>query len=421
MKNIYVLLTLCFVVLSGMTLYAQQKITIYSIDNARQPGGDNGYTLNGGQMSDARSKLLNTNLFGSNGVYPKTISIVDTFSTSGSLKNIASVSGIDLFFFGTFNTHDPSLVQFTTAEIDSLYNWSLRGGKMIIGATAVWPDYDVYPNILDAKWGFNVTLADPTNIFPEPPALNSKLFNGPFGKAVNGIVQGGSIQGYFSHWPFNIVILAGDGKGHPTMYLDCKTLDLLVADADIYTSLGSYSPGASLLTANDTLWANTIAYMDSIDGPPVIIQKGDSLSTGLYNSYQWYLDGNIISGGTSKSIKLTQTGVYSVHVPLACGCSDVSSANFGVTMVGIGEPKSNLSLSIYPNPTAGMLAIQSSSIHEGEKVTIYVLNMLGEIVKMDNLAWNGKTFINTASLTPGIYSIQIKTTNGLSVKKFIKK
>ncbi len=58
---------------------------------------------------------------------------------------------------------------------------------------------------------------------------------------------------------------------------------------------------------------------------PIIIQNGSMLSTSItYSSYQWYLNGNVLSGMSSQTIPITQTGMYSVVVTDSNGCSATS-------------------------------------------------------------------------------------------------
>lgn len=107
-------------------------------------GGDNGYTLNGSHMTSSALKLLRWSNFSLAGTYPKTVSIVNSYGNSNSLAGISNVSGVDLFFFGGFDINSSSLIQFTDAEIDSLYDWSLSGGKMIIyGAASNTPGHNI--------------------------------------------------------------------------------------------------------------------------------------------------------------------------------------------------------------------------------------------------------------------------------------
>jgi hypothetical protein len=81
--------------------------------------------------------------------------------------------------------------------------------------------------------------------------------------------------------------------------------------------------------------------------------------------------------------------------------------------LGIEENTTNL-FSIYPNPTNGMLTINSTSTVS--KITVY--NNLGQLL----LTSEKSNQINISSLSEGIYFVKIKDENGQTeTKKIIKK
>jgi gliding motility-associated-like protein len=301
-----------------------QTINVQSVSTARQTGGDNGYTLNGQWMVDSRSKLLNPSNFGPGGTYPKTINITDGYSTTGSLTQISTVPTNAILFFGVFNLNDASTQPFTDAEIDSVYNWSIKGGKMIICA-----DPNLLPTInyaiLNAKWGFSLTPTSSVSLFPTPAGNASIIFNGPFGN-VPSASEGGSLQGFFNSIPSNSIVLAREAYGNPTLYLDCNTLDLLAADVDVYSTLGGISTGNMINNNEDKFLANVFAYMDTMQDPPTIIKNGINLScTSVYSKYQWYLNGDSITSATNQTYTVAQNGTYTVKAYLNCGCKVFSN------------------------------------------------------------------------------------------------
>lgn len=413
MKRKITLVSVLFFVLHFM--YAQ-NINIHSITANRMPNGDVGYTLDGIHMTESRAKLKDSLNFGPAGTYAKTISIVDGYINSDDLQTIGD-STIDLFFFGMFNTSNTSLNPFTAQELDTLYNWSLRGGKLIICGGSPVPAAAFTPDVLNSRWGFDLALLAPTTILPTTAGSNSKVFKGPFG-VIWTANEGGGSQGYFSTYPSNALILADDGAGNPTLYLDCNTLDLVIADGDAYTDLGGVTAGSTITADNDILWANSIAYMDSMEGPPVITMSGGILSTGTYASYQWYLNGNPITGATSYSFAPTQGGSYSVHVPLACGCTNVSSLS--VTYVGVDELSSELFISISPNPAANQIKFENSKFRI-ERINIS--DALGQKI-IERYAEPGnphQVIVDVSALTHGIYFVTIKDeNNGLVTRKIVK-
>jgi hypothetical protein len=305
-------------------------IGLHSITNARMSGGDVGYTLDGFQMANSRIKLESPANFGPAGTYASSINITDAYGNSGDLTALDANPAISLFYFGIFDAANPSLIPFTSAELDSLHAWSLRGGKLIIGASAPVTGLPWQFNILNSRWGFDLTGVDTaiaqTPVIPTAAGLDSPLFDGPFGQVALAN-QGGSSQGYFSTIPAGSLVLADNGQGQPVIFLDCRTLDLVVADGDIFTTLGGVTGGDGITSPNDILWANAIAFMDSLEDPPVITQNGNQLSTGDYPAYQWFNGVDPIPGATARTYTALPGGNYTVQVSMRCGCANVPSLN----------------------------------------------------------------------------------------------
>lgn len=86
--------------------------------------GNNGYTFDGFQMAGSRMKLLRATNFGADGTFGKSVSITDGYGSAGDFTSITAANNIDIFYFGIINTLYPSLIAFTSAELDSLYDWS---------------------------------------------------------------------------------------------------------------------------------------------------------------------------------------------------------------------------------------------------------------------------------------------------------
>ncbi|HKL39810.1 MAG TPA: T9SS type A sorting domain-containing protein [Cryomorphaceae bacterium] len=367
------------VLLCSLSVSAQETISMHSITTDRQPLGDTGYTLDGFPMSEARLKLLSTANFGSNGTYEKSIEITDGYAQSGDLESITSAEGIDLFYFGMFNSSEASLAAFTQAELDSLYEWSLNGGKLIIGAASDFPDFNFAPDVLNDLWGFDLALESPTSIIPTADGVSTLLFDGPFGEVTQAF-QGGSSQGYFNALPEDVVVLADNVAGDPTVILDCTTLDMIVADGDAYSFLGQISQGNQITSQNDIFWANTIAFMDDLEDPPLIVQNGDMLSVGSYLNYQWFLDGTPLEGQNESSIVASDNGIYSVEVDMECGCTKTDSIE--LTTLSTEQEAEFGEIELFPNPvqralffTTAEQGIDQVEIYDAMGRKIHALNL----------------------------------------------
>ena len=143
---------------------------------------------------------------------------------------------------------------------------------------------------------------------------------------------------------------------------------------------------------------------------PIITQVVDTLSVTLvFNSYQWYLNGNPISGATNQSYTATQTGNYHVVVTDANNCSGQSNT-MGIT-VGIEEVVNDKEILIVPNPISDLLFIKSKK----SIGAISIYDGLGRKVLEKNIAeTNGE--VNMQHLPEGLYLLKA----GETIIKLIK-
>jgi hypothetical protein len=148
---------------------------------------------------------------------------------------------------------------------------------------------------------------------------------------------------------------------------------------------------------------------------PTITQNGNVLSTQSFSSYQWQLNGNDISNATNQNYTATQNGNYTVVVTDANGCSNTSGV-VNVTGVGIEEVRfSDLGFTIYPNPTTGIVNIETT-ISNAE---INILSIEGKVLFNQKLT-NNKTVIDLTTLAGGLYVIEMKAENATRKLRVVK-
>lgn len=374
-----------------------QNINIHSVSALKQTGGDNGYTLDGQRMLNSKAKILNTNNFGSSGTYPKQIVITDGYYNTGSLSSINSISDIDIFFFGAFIKNESSFLSITNDEIDSLYKWSKNGGKLIIGNSSNGFGYDL--SILNTRWGYNVTQSAPSNFTPTTQSITSDIFNGPFG-VVSTANQGGSLQGCFDITPTDVIVLAKNSNGQPTLILDCNTLDLISADIDGYTDLSGITTGSNINSEQDRFWANTIVYMDKLEPPPIITNSFNNLSLNSpYNNYQWYLNSSPINGAVNPTYSAPDAGNYYVEVTLNVGC------NVKSPIITIGENSGLVIPNVFTPNNDGVNDAFRISTKNIATLNCKIYNRWGILVNeltKTNEVWDGRTTSGLLS-TAGVY------------------
>jgi bilirubin oxidase len=85
------------------------------------------------------------------------------------------------------------------------------------------------------------------------------------------------------------------------------------------------------------------------------------------------------------------------------------------TSVGINEVEnSNKFISIYPNPTNGIVNITTNGINE-----LKIYNVLGELIYTETKIGTNELQINTSQWSKGIYTIQVNSKGNTINKKLI--
>lgn len=144
----------------------------------------------------------------------------------------------------------------------------------------------------------------------------------------------------------------------------------------------------------------------------------DSLNLGTaspYASYQWYLNGQLITGATGSIYHVTQNGNYTVAVVSADGCTDTSEI-YIVNNVTTGiKDADNIKtqIHIYPNPSISFINISSPV-----KVDVIITTLEGRTLG----AYKNAKTISIKDLAAGIYLMRISDASGVFIKaeKFIK-
>jgi hypothetical protein len=129
---------------------------------------------------------------------------------------------------------------------------------------------------------------------------------------------------------------------------------------------------------------------------PVITNTNDTLSTGTFTTYQWYLNGVAISGATSQTYVPTANGDYTVFVTDGNTCGDTADV-ITLSHVGITEP-GNIAVGIYPNPVYDVLVIDAAVA-----VNVTVKDMQGRTVQQVSNAQR----ISIGNLPDGMYFLTI--------------
>ena len=132
---------------------------------------------------------------------------------------------------------------------------------------------------------------------------------------------------------------------------------------------------------------------------PSITRSNDTLFAGpqSYFAYQWYRNGNLISGANNNFYKAPANGGYAVRVITGDGC-EATSGVFNFSTIGITTTVAKGAIKMYPNPTTGIVKVESPVA-----VDILVRDATGRIVRTLKSA----TEVDFADLADGLYLVYL--------------
>lgn len=189
------------------------------------------------------------------------------------------------------------------------------------------------------------------------------------------------------------------------------------------TSLIIFASGNyALIATNNGICSDTSSFtsvtVNNSPAIPTVSQTGLTLTcttTGV--QYQWYFEGNLISGATAQDYTATANGVYNVEITNGNSCSTIS-ADITVNTVGLKNIASKNESIISPNPTDGQIKI-AIELENKSIISIGLYDVMGK--KIDTILTNKEinareNFMYTlpATLSNGVYFIK---TSGVNVEK----
>ena len=129
---------------------------------------------------------------------------------------------------------------------------------------------------------------------------------------------------------------------------------------------------------------------------------------------------NATFGATRMRIRLHEAGFGPNTTP--CGTSDYGEVeDYAVnvqTTTAIKEAKTDMMISVYPNPVGDQLTISSNSAISGKLV---IINSVGQSVYENNLNEERTKTLDLTGIPTGIYFIQIKNDNDILIQRKIIK
>ncbi len=167
---------------------------------------------------------------------------------------------------------------------------------------------------------------------------------------------------------------------------------------------------------------DVIAEFTFLADPIITNPTGDALLVDAgANTYQWYLDGNPISGADQNLYIATQTGTYTVVITDTNGCM-ATSDSFVHTITDVSAIKGLNTMLVSPVPFNDVVWVElETSTSLG--LVLSVQNIYGQTLLQSNIQVNGKwqRQFDTKGLSAGMYLLLVKTEDGIAVRKLVKR
>lgn len=188
-----------------------------------------------------------------------------------------------------------------------------------------------------------------------------------------------------------------------------------------YLNPGSYDVVlvASNATGSDTLQMNGYVTVFAQPPPQGIQQSGDTLlaNQGAVG-YQWYYNGNLITGATNYFYVATASGDYNVVATDDNGC-EVEAVIFNVIAGGIDINTNENRIHIYPNPASSKLDVSSSTF---AITSICIFDLPGEkVLTLHTFPIESpyQQTVDISRLSPGVYFLKVETGPGSWIQKVV--
>ncbi|MFD0931247.1 LamG-like jellyroll fold domain-containing protein [Psychroflexus salinarum] len=138
--------------------------------------------------------------------------------------------------------------------------------------------------------------------------------------------------------------------------------------------------------------------VNSIPEPTISYDtNSESLETGVFETYQWYLGEDVIEGATSQTFQPSVNGIYTVVVTNN-NCEGVSGE---LNLSTLSLKDFSASIGLYPNPARSEITVSYGGIDTNE-VELYMYDLTGKLMGSSLINQRVQT-INVSTLNEGVY------------------
>jgi hypothetical protein len=154
---------------------------------------------------------------------------------------------------------------------------------------------------------------------------------------------------------------------------------------------------------------------------PTITRLVNTLTSTVATAYQWNLNGIAIPGATARTHTATRNGRYTVTVSNEHGCT-ATSAPLDVTLLGVEENTAPAGgFTVFPDPNLGSVTVEAE-FESAVDVEIVLTNLLGQRIASfeEKAVRHLLRSMNTSSLTPGVYLIQLRYGDTILTRRIVR-
>lgn len=155
---------------------------------------------------------------------------------------------------------------------------------------------------------------------------------------------------------------------------------------------------------------------------PFISIANDTLLSSAPAGNQWYLNGTLIPGATENWYVPQSSGDYTVIVTEPHGCGTATSPVFQYVITGLQGDEA-ISISIWPNPTDGMLNISLNGNNQ-EELLLNLTDLSGRYIsglRIPASAPGNRYELDLTLLSTGVYILSIESEQINLIRKVIRK
>ena len=144
---------------------------------------------------------------------------------------------------------------------------------------------------------------------------------------------------------------------------------------------------------------------------PVISANGNVLTSNITSgvNFQWYLNGNPVSGANQSSFTSFTNGQYSLIIQTSSGCT-LTSNTVNVTTTALPDVNpQEIGLKVIPNAVAGTLQVQFT-VQQKADLSVTIVNMSGQTLYTQNISRFSGSYNKTIAipqLASGVYIVHL--------------